>query len=393
MHKKLAESLLFCRKNCNEVDAGLLELLGVVNKIGEGFSWTLLKRLDEHEELNSDQNLLFMMECNRKLSMALSVLNECFMPLVDNKTGVDLISHAVYNCGSNFKRLNYAGFYSAILERDGEIISVASLRFHGRNLAEMPFIGTRPMHRRQGMCRRLLKAIENLLASLHVEKLIIPATAELLETWMTSFSFKPLEQSHKDEIRNLSLVVFPQAFLLQKSMPPKGKDDRGYDLAGAVVAPRAAAPGIGMDDLQNYVGKQTNTESCDVGPRRNSESCRDGGKHSAPQSNFSSAADSCGGGLHLGSSYKYVPEASYPAQYTPTSSCCGAPSTLRETGSQFSSFDRALDRSYGDKEAAGGADAPVARRSQTAGMEKNIGDSVCCSLAAGYASPFQWTSS
>lgn len=81
------------------MDAGLFELLGVVNKIGEVFSWTLLKHLDEHEEMNSDQKLLFTMECNRKLSMALSVLNECFLPVVDLKTGVDLISHAVYNCG------------------------------------------------------------------------------------------------------------------------------------------------------------------------------------------------------------------------------------------------------------------------------------------------------
>ncbi|CAA7396974.1 unnamed protein product [Spirodela intermedia] len=227
--EKLAESLLFCGEDCKQVDAALFRSLGIVNKIGEGLSWVLLKRLEEQEEVNSDERVLLTMECNRRLSMALLVLNECFMPVVDFRTGVDMISHAVFNCGSNFKRLHYAGFYTMILEKDDEIISAASLRFHGRRLAEMPFMGTRPMHRRQGMCRRLLTAIEQLLSSLRVEKLMIPAAGELLETWIDSFSFEPLEESDREEIRSLSLVAFPQTFLLKKSIPTTPGAHAGND--------------------------------------------------------------------------------------------------------------------------------------------------------------------
>ncbi|KAK1323315.1 hypothetical protein QJS10_CPA02g01046 [Acorus calamus] len=210
------ESSSFCGKSCEKVATRLSLIMGTSNSIGDGFSWTLLKRLDENMEGVSEHRRQLYLECDVKLSLALSVLDECFVHLVDHRTGVDMISQVTYNCGSNFKRINYEEFYTVILEKNGEIISVATLRIHGTQLAEMPFIGTRSKFRRQGMCRRLLNAIEDLLSSLNVEKLIIPAISDLLEIWTTQFSFKPLEPSHKDEIRNLSMMVFAETTLLQK---------------------------------------------------------------------------------------------------------------------------------------------------------------------------------
>ncbi|KAK1276473.1 hypothetical protein QJS04_geneDACA011700 [Acorus gramineus] len=210
------ESSSFCGKSCEKVATRLSLIMGTSNSIGDGFSWTLLKRLDENMEGVSEHRRQLYLECDVKLSLALSVLDECFVHLVDQRTGVDMISQVTYNCGSNFKRINYEEFYTMILEKNGEIISVATLRIHGTQLAEMPFIGTRSKFRRQGMCRRLLNAIEDLLSSLNVEKLIIPAISDLLEIWTTQFSFKPLEPSNKDEIRNLSMMVFAETTLLQK---------------------------------------------------------------------------------------------------------------------------------------------------------------------------------
>ncbi|KAM3336324.1 hypothetical protein ACQJBY_030362 [Aegilops geniculata] len=201
----------FCSESCNKIAAKLTEMAGVTNRADEdGYSWSLLKILKDSGD-SAD-----VLECNAKLAVALGVLDECFNPVKDRRTSVDMLHQAVYSLGSEFKRLSYEGFYTMVLEKDTEIISVALLRFHGKKLAEMPFAGTLPHYRRQGMMGRLVKAVDKVLATVQVEKLVIPAVTEVVDTWKRSFGFVPMEPRLREETKRLSMVVVTGTVMLQK---------------------------------------------------------------------------------------------------------------------------------------------------------------------------------
>ncbi|KAF6159324.1 hypothetical protein GIB67_032095, partial [Kingdonia uniflora] len=106
----------------------LQKLIGTKNELSLGLSWTLIRCLDQESNILINTPLK-RTEFNSKLVVVISLMDECFMPTFYRRSGIHMIQSVLYNCGSNFNRFNYRGFYTAILERGDEIITASSIRY------------------------------------------------------------------------------------------------------------------------------------------------------------------------------------------------------------------------------------------------------------------------
>nr|XP_027082629.1 increased DNA methylation 1-like [Coffea arabica] len=252
----------FCEGRCKEVyDKLERNLVGLKNELDEGFSWSLLHHMDNDTGSYTDDTYKRIV-CHSKLAVALRLMDDCFEPIVDRHTRINVIRSVVYNCGANFKRIQFRGFYTAVLEKDDEIISVASLRIHGTKLAEMPFIATSDQYRCKGMCKKLMVAIESVksifeslrilfivhwwfswrffcsaaLCYLNVESLVIPSTSERISNWIEKYGFRLLDSTLNREIICRNTLMFHDSVRLQKSLGPSclAKSDRSIGATSSV---------------------------------------------------------------------------------------------------------------------------------------------------------------
>ncbi|KAL5748109.1 hypothetical protein ACOSQ2_025406 [Xanthoceras sorbifolium] len=230
----------FCSKKCQEIFLGLQKLVGKPIPIGvNNLTWTLLKsmQLDSRKLHASDIDAL------SKLNISLSVMHECFEPVNEPHTGRDIVEDVIYCRGSDLNRLNFRGFYTVLLERDEELVTVATVRVFGEKAAEVPLVGTRFQYRRLGMCRILMNELEKKLMELGVQRLMLPAIPSVLNTWTTSFGFSRMTHPERLNFLDLTFLDFQGTIMCQKllSNSPSAvlKQPRGpqpitqYDVCGS----------------------------------------------------------------------------------------------------------------------------------------------------------------
>ncbi|XP_073003851.1 uncharacterized protein [Typha latifolia] len=245
----------FCRRECQQVYLGLRSHVGVTKCLADGFCYSILRCNHGDQKLHTAEKVAVQAECNIKLSIALSIIEECFLPIINPRTGIDMIPHVLYNWGSksNIAHFNYKGFYTMVLEKNDEIISVASIRVHGVTVAEMPLIATCIEYRRQGMCRLLVGAIEEMLKSLKVEMMVLCAIPSLVETWTSAFGYQPIEDSDRKQLCKVNLMSFPGTILLKKSLleatPRKPDPVKGSEYSSC----RAQLPNMGDIDIKTHL--------------------------------------------------------------------------------------------------------------------------------------------
>ena len=73
---------------------GLRGFNGVAHPLDGGLEWTFLRCSDIKSNSNETR---VQVEHNSKLAMGLLVIRECFNPMVDPRTNIDMIAQAVYN--------------------------------------------------------------------------------------------------------------------------------------------------------------------------------------------------------------------------------------------------------------------------------------------------------
>ncbi|XP_061338364.1 uncharacterized protein LOC133285188, partial [Gastrolobium bilobum] len=155
-------------------------------------------------------------ESYSKLNAALSVMHECFEPLKNPYSNKDLMDDVIFGRRSELNRSNFQGFYVVIMERNEELVSVATVRIFGRKVAEVPLVATRFMYRGLGMCRILMDELEKNLMRLGVERIVLPVVPNMLETWTKSFKFVKMTSFERSQFLDYAFLDFPGTVMCQK---------------------------------------------------------------------------------------------------------------------------------------------------------------------------------
>ncbi|KAL9156853.1 hypothetical protein ABFS82_09G107000 [Erythranthe guttata] len=210
----------FCGVSCHKIYKGLQSRVGLMNDISDGTSWRLLQCINGDFKAHSSMDFLALKaECNSRLAVAITVIEDYFLQMVDPKTKIDMIPQTIYNWGSQFPRLDFEGFFTIVLEKEDVMVSVASIRIHGRDVAELPFVATCRKFRKRGMSRLLLSSIEEMLKASKVEKLVLPASSpELVQTWTNKFGFQHLDEDDKISLKKVNFMLLPNSTWLKKPL-------------------------------------------------------------------------------------------------------------------------------------------------------------------------------
>ncbi|XP_057415679.1 increased DNA methylation 1-like isoform X2 [Lotus japonicus] len=213
---------LYCGPGCRQIYEKLENSLRIRNDISESYSWRVI-----HPKAVISASRNAYLENNLKVAVTSKLMDEAFATIIDKKTGIDVVQSIAYSRGANLRRVDFSRFYTFVLEKDDAILAAASIRFHGRGMAEMPFIATDKAYRCQGICRLLMKEIESFLCSLQVKTLVIPSVPENVEMWTQKFIFNlvnEVSREIKKEISSHNILTFPRTMIMYKDLCVRTSD-------------------------------------------------------------------------------------------------------------------------------------------------------------------------
>ncbi|CAK9150474.1 unnamed protein product [Ilex paraguariensis] len=138
-----------------------------------------------------------------------------------NRTPAVLILFQTWFMGKerNSRDQDFGGMYCAILTVNSSVVSSGVIRIFGSVVAELPLVATSNDSQGQGYFQLLFFCIENLLDSLNVRNLVLPAADEAESIWIKKFGFKKItEDQLKQYRRDYQMMVFQGTSMLHKSV-------------------------------------------------------------------------------------------------------------------------------------------------------------------------------
>ncbi|XP_076884385.1 uncharacterized protein LOC143533507 [Bidens hawaiensis] len=225
--KALPKEEWFCCTDCNKIHTCLENLVASgLKTLPEASLDPIKKKVEQGSEPSAELDIRWRLLCgkmasddNRKLlAKAVSIFHDRFDPIADSTTSrIDLIPHMVY--GRSLKQQDYGGMYCATLTVNSNVVCAGIFRIFGQEVAEIPLVATSKEYEGQGYFQALFACIEELLASLNVKILALPAADEAGSMWANKFGFQKMPDVELRQYRkNYQLMVFQGTSMLYKTV-------------------------------------------------------------------------------------------------------------------------------------------------------------------------------
>nr|XP_027084812.1 uncharacterized protein LOC113706931 [Coffea arabica] len=225
--KELPNENWFCSKECSSIHSALQQLISDGDKELPYFLLSMIQQKCEDQGAEDKISWRLLLgkaasEENRKwLSGAVSVFHDRFDPIGDSNKGRDLIPVMVY--GRSNRDQDFAGMYCAVLTVNSTVVSAGIFRVFGQDVAEIPLVATSTAFQGKGYFQSLFFCIENLLASLNVRDLVLPAAPEAECIWKNKFGFQKITAEQLKQFKkDYQMMIFQGTTVLQRSVARVG---------------------------------------------------------------------------------------------------------------------------------------------------------------------------
>ncbi|XP_044505986.1 uncharacterized protein LOC123225790 [Mangifera indica] len=228
--KELPKGKWLCCADCKRINSALQKLvdhgeeklpetsLNVLKKKNEDNTSDCMPDVDVRWRVLRGRNMDASDGTRVLLSKAVSIFHDCFDPIVESQSKLDLIPSMVY--GRSHKGQDYHGMYCAILTVNQVVVSAGIFRVFGQELAELPLVATSLECQGQGYFQCLFSCFEKLLSFLNVKNLVLPSASEAQAIWTNKFGFSEMSQDDQNKYRNdYPLMIFQGTSMLEKSVP------------------------------------------------------------------------------------------------------------------------------------------------------------------------------